>query len=312
MKKPLIILAVLLATAYYFRPQIERLLAQSASSASASSSTIEQIPSEDDAPQPQQTGDLADEIINGDTTLLELPRLAGGNQHYFLTHRSKGRVNYSLEYDVTKRHARWVAFSFDATTAQDNVPRTNAWSWDPKLPAIYDTSSLFRGSGYSRGHLVASEDRTFSQEANEQTFYYSNMSPQLQAHNAGIWHRLEHRVQEWGRDRSFCDVLYVAKGGTIAEGQIEPERLRGKIVIPKYYWMALLMKQGKQYHAIAFLTEHKSYPKGTKIDKLTLSVRELEKFTGIDFFHHLPDAVEQAVETESPTSHSSKRIWWKQ
>lgn len=312
MKKSLLLVALLAATAYYLRPQIAQLLSPRGTATSPSQASIDSLRNDAIPPHHQEAGRLSDEIIHGDTTLLELPRLAGGNQHYFITHRSKGRANYSLEYDVTKLHARWVAFSFDATTAQDKVARTNAWSWDPQLPAVYDTSTFFRGSGYSRGHLVASEDRTFSEEANEQTFYYSNMSPQLQAHNAGIWHRLEHRVQSWGRDRDFCDILYVAKGGTISDGQIQEERLRGKMVIPKYYWMALLMKKGKEYHALAFLTEHKAYPKGAKIDELTLSVRELEQFTGIDFFHHLPDQIEQVVETESPQSRASRRLWWNQ
>lgn len=268
-------------------------------------------PTGNEAPRVRQ-GKLSDEIINGDTTLLELPRLAGGNANYFITHRASGRVNYSLEYDVTKLHSRWVAFSFDAVTAGDNVRRTNAWSWDPKVPAVYDTSSYFRRSGYSRGHLVASEDRTFSTEANEQTFYYTNMSPQLQSHNAGIWHRLEHRVQTWGRDRGFCDVLYVAKGGTIADGQIHEEQLREKMVIPRYYWMAVLMKKGKTYHSIAFLTEHRAYGKGEGIDQMTLSVKELERFTGLDFFYHLPDKIEQQVEAENPKSREALRLWWNQ
>lgn len=309
MKKTLILLAAGLALAYHYSPQIKQCLAEEKPSASTATDSLTL---DDRSSSYQPEDDIADEIIDGDTTLLELPRLAGSNKNYFITHRTAGRVNYSLEYDVTKLHARWVAFSFNETTAQDRVSRTDAWSWDPKLPATYDTSGFFRRSGYSRGHLVASEDRTFTEEANEQTFYYSNMSPQLQSHNAGIWHRLEHRVQSWGRDRDFCDVLYVVKGGTIREDQILPERLRGKMVIPRYYWMALLMKRGKEYHALAFLTEHKAYPKGTKIDELTLSVRELEEFTGLDFFHHLPDATEQAVETESPRSRASLQRWWKQ
>ena len=309
MKKIIVLVAIALGIAYWLKPQLKHFL----SSGSLSASTPDTVyHKQETSPSYHTDGDIADEIINGDTTLLELPRLAGGNKNYFLTHRAGGRVNYSMEYDVTKLHTRWVAFSFDRETAQDRVPRTDTWGWDPKLPAIYDTSNFFRRSGYSRGHLVASEDRTFSKEANEQTFYYSNMSPQLQAHNAGIWHRLEHRVQSWGRDRSFCDILYVAKGGTIREDQILPERLKGKMVIPQYYWMALLMKRGKSYHSLAFLTEHKVYPKGARIDELTLSVRELEQFTGLDFFHHLPDEIEQAVETESPQSRQSRQLWWKQ
>ena len=152
-------------------------------------------------------GAIEDEIINGDTTLLEMPRLAGGNANYYVTHRASGRVTYSLEYDVTRLHARWVCFSFTPETAVKEVSRSEAWAWDPKVPARYNTASFFRRSGYSRGHLVASEDRVYSPEANEQTFYYTNMSPQLQAHNAGIWHRLERRVQDWADDRGLFDTL---------------------------------------------------------------------------------------------------------
>lgn len=257
-------------------------------------------------------GAIEDEIINGDTTLLEMPRLAGGNANYYVTHRASGRVTYSLEYDVTRLHARWVCFSFTPETAVKEVSRSEAWAWDPKVPARYNTASFFRRSGYSRGHLVASEDRVYSPEANEQTFYYTNMSPQLQAHNAGIWHRLERRVQDWADDRGLCDTLYVAKGGTIADGQIEPKRMKGRVVVPRYYWMAVLARKGGQYHAIAFWTEHRSYGPSVQIPSLTLSVRELEQRTGLDFFYHLPDAVEEAAEIESPTSREALRRWWHQ
>lgn len=253
---------------------------------------------------------LTEEIIYGDTTLLELPRLAGVRGNYFVTHHASGVVNYSLEYDISKLHARWVAFSFDSKTSGDSISRTNAWSWDPKVPKAYDTSTFFRHSGYSRGHLVASEDRIYSREANEQTFYYTNMSPQLQSHNAGVWHRLENKVQQWGRDRNFCDKLYVAKGATIREDQIEEKRLAGKVVIPRYFWMAVLMKKGSSYHAIAFLTEHRNYARNEHIEDMTLSVQELEKFTGLDFFYHLPDKVEKRVEKVDPKTPEARRIWW--
>jgi len=254
-------------------------------------------------------GAIEDEIINGDTTLLELPRLAGGNNNYFVTHRASGKVNYSLEYDVTKLHSRWVAFSFDAATAADNVRRSDAWSWDPKIPAAYDTSNFFRRSGYSRGHLVASEDRTFSQAANEQTFYYTNMSPQLQTHNAGIWHRLENRVQEWARDRAFCDRLYVAKGGTIRDDQVESKKVRGVIVVPKYYWMALVLKKGSTYHSIGFLVEHRFYAAKTAIRSVALSIDELETKLGMDLFHNFPDDIEQQFEAESPATPATLSYW---
>ncbi|MDO4707493.1 MAG: DNA/RNA non-specific endonuclease [Porphyromonadaceae bacterium] len=242
---------------------------------------------------------------------LELPQRMEGANNLFVVHKSGDRVNYSLEYDTERRHARWVAFTLDNDNSSSRVRRSDAWSWDPKLPKRYSTENWFRGSGYSRGHLVASEDRAYSQEANEQTFYYSNISPQLQEHNGGIWVKLERKIQAWGRDASLRDILYVTKGGTIREDQIETQRIRGKMVIPRYYWAALLLEKNGVYHSIAFLTEHRAYSKDEgKLRDLALSVDALEEFTGLDFFHNLPDDIERSVEAEDPNARLARTIWW--
>lgn len=250
-------------------------------------------------------------LISGDTTLMEMPRLSGLANNYYITHRSGSLTNYSLEYDADRRHARWVCFSFTGETAQDRVVgRTDAWQWDPSLPMELSTERMFRRSGYTRGHLVASSDRQYSQEANAQTFYYSNISPQLEAHNSGVWKRLEHLVQRWGRQRNMHDALYVAKGGTIADGQIEEQRIQGKIVIPRYYWMAILLRQGSEYHSIAFLTEHRHYDPMANVRDLAISVNELERFTGQDLFYHLPDTIEEEIEGEDPNDRLARQLWW--
>lgn len=243
----------------------------------------------------------------------ELPRPSGHSRDLLVTHRLEdGRINYSLEYDTERRHARWVAFTFDDVNSVKAVKRTDAWAWDPQLPRRLSTESMFRGSGYSRGHLVASEDRSHTTEANAQTFYYSNMSPQLQEHNGGIWARLENKVQAWGRDARLRDRLYVAKGGTIADGQVLEERVAGKIVVPRYYWMALVSERQGTYHGIAFLTEHRRYERAeSDLKGLAMSIDELESMTGLDLFYNLPDELEQVVEAERPDSPAARRHWWR-
>lgn len=263
----------------------------------------------------EATKSKASEAINYPqdiTERLELPKLSTESGQYFVTHEVDGAVNYSLEYDASRYHARWVAFTFDDSNCIDAVGRMDTWAWDPKLPQRLSTENDFRRSGYSRGHLVASEDRVASKEANKQTFYYSNISPQLQDHNGGIWSTLEQKVRSWGRKSSMRRVLYVAKGGTIADGQIEAERVRSRIVVPKYYWMALLAEDHEgQYHAIAFLTEHRKYERGeSNLQKLAISVDELERFTGLDLFHNLDDDTEDEVEALEPTDRASRRYWW--
>ena len=230
-----------------------------------------------------------------DAQRIEIPALRNTKQDLFIVHRTQdGTVNYSLEYSLERYHPRWVAFVFDNTTAAERwKTRTNAWKWDPQVPSQYST-------------IVASSDRYYSKDANEQTFYYTNMSPQRQEHNGGVWARLEEKVQSWGRRPNFREILYVVKGGTIDDAQIEPRRLGGKMVIPKYYYMALVVKKPNgEYHGLAFWTEHRNYAPTTPLRSLTISIDELERRTGIDFFPNLADDIETQVEAELPENNWS-------
>ena len=237
---------------------------------------------------------------------IEIPRLsedfvenkAAFVSHYTTDNPYKNTLNFSLEYNYATHHSRWVAFTFYDKTAQSNTGRSNAWQVDPKLSEWTDNFDDYRGSGYDRGHLVASADRLFSESANIQTFYFSNISPQNNSFNAGIWLELETSVRNWGRSNNFRDTLYVVKGGTIKDDQVIRTIGNKKIAVPKYYYMALLSKKADNYKSIAFIFENKSYSTPYNLKQYALSVEELEKKTGIDFFHNLPDDIERVVEKQ--------------
>lgn len=277
-------------------------------------------PKDDNVPNPPSgSGEIpeGEHILGGDLSLLELPRLAGGEHNYFVTHRvSDGTVNYSYEFDINQGHSRWVAFSFDSKTSARNVTsRSNKFRWDPKMPAEYEINDrLFKGwyphysdrSGYDRGHLVASNDRRYSREAENQTYYYTNMSPQTSKFNQGYWQQLESRVQDWGRDEQLRDVLYVAKGGTIADGQCDRAGIDVRMVRPRYYWMAIVLKRGMTYRAIAFWLKHdEDYTNRPPLMDYAISIDELERKTGLDLFHNLEDKLEEQIERERPQA----RYW---
>ncbi len=253
---------------------------------------------------------------NQDVMDLEVPKVRQGSGIYFRSHWAKKHKssetvkNYCYEYDASCYHTRWVAFSFDNVTKQRNVSRSDAWGEDLKLPSNVRLSyDSYSGSGYTRGHLCASADRLFSQEANEQTFFMSNMSPQNYNFNSYYWAELETLIRNWANSDKF-QKLYVCKGGTIAEGQrlgsFTTSNARGSVatvVVPKYYFMAILGESpNKTYQSIAFLMEHKdygyvgTYPQATVMQRHAMSVDELEEFTGIDFFCNLNDKLENNVE----------------
>lgn len=264
------------------------------------------------------------------TLRLEVPKLS--DKGIFVQHSTayKGDsvMTYCLEYDASAMHTRWIAFRFDGLTSASNVGRSDEpFVDDPDLPTAcrigsngfgnqyYDLDGKYQtlSSGqFDRGHLCASADRYMSREANEQTFYMSNMSPQMSKFNSPYWSSYENWVQKKGRTSSFADTLYVVKGGTIAQGQTLGFVVRNnnaKVTIPAYYFMALLKCKNGTYEAMAFWMEHKIYGKYTEtsapnseLAAHAITIDDLEEKTGIDFFHNLPDDIEKSVEAKYTAS----------
>lgn len=259
---------------------------------------------------------------NVSVTSYEIPYLNPANVYvdHYVEMEGKQVLNFALEWNAEKKHAAWVAFSFDEVTSKDVVSRTDAWDVDPKLSTDMQVGEeQHKSDGYDKGHICASEDRVYSKEANEQTFYYSNMSPQISSFNQGFWQKLEAQVQKWGRSTpTTYDKVYVTKGGTInqllvsftglikAADSLYPTTdengftIRG-LACPKYYYMAVLSEKGDTYHAIGFWIEHREdlpkKPTAEEIKKYAVSIDKLEEYTGLDFFCNLPDVIEDEVES---------------
>lgn len=260
-------------------------------------------------------------------TNYSIPRL--NPENYYVEHtvsvNNQTVFNLALEWNAAMKHASWVAFVFDETTRKDNVGRTDAWAADPQLPKEMQVDNdCHRNDGFDRGHICASEDRVYAKAANEQTFYYSNMSPQFNSFNGGFWAAFEKQVRTWGR-RSF-EKLYVTKGGSLnqllvdytgenkgVDGVIPKTDAEGRtlhgLACPKYYYMAVLGEKDGRFQALGFWIEHRDdygYRYGDEVaadvlQKYAVSIDKLEQETGIDFFCNLPDAIEDEVEKECNT-----------
>lgn len=282
--------------------------------------TIEYVVTDQTEERPNDNVNANTGYDNVSVTGYEIPHLNDQNVYadHYVTMDGVQILNYALEWDNTKRHANWVAFTFDTTTSADVVKRTDLWAKDPKLPAEMQTGdSDHTNGGFDRGHLCASEDRVYLKEANDQTFYYSNISPQLKDFNGGFWRKLETRVQTWGRSTAdgVYDKVYVTKGGTLnkllknfngttVDGGTPTTDANGftihGLACPEYYFMAVLSQKDDVFHAIAFLVPHKEgmtkNPSSDELKEYVVSVDKLEEETGIDFFCNLPDVLENEVE----------------
>ena len=207
--------------------------------------------------------------------------------------------NYSMLYDTDLKMAYWVAYPL-CDWYIGSSGRTNKWNYDPQLTESLQPN-LFGGiSGYDRGHQIPSGDRTCSRTINEQTYYFTNMTPQIgQKMNQSIWADLETAVRGW----SSGDTLYVVTGAmptTATDKQIQYAKdNNGKdIAIPKYYFKALARKVGGNYQTIAFKLDHRAYnSQHEKYMDNAISVSELENMTGFTFFPSLPSEVKKTLNT---------------
>lgn len=257
---------------------------------------------------------------------LEIPRLSLGTYDQFIVKKARLRdnnsklfVNFCMEYDQKKKASRWTAFRWDIDNTHDsNCGRAGDYSPDPDVPSQYRVGSgYFRG--YQRGHMLASEDRQCSASANSQTFLMTNMHPQFGRFNgydnngSYIWVNAEGLVRKlyngWTRAYNSTDTIYVVKGGTIDDDQCQilgytSNSTTENIIVPKYFYMALLYKSGKSqtqggYKAIALWIPHTegNTTSGKAIaQKYAISIDQLEDNTGIDFFCNLPDHLEETIE----------------
>ena len=251
---------------------------------------------------------------------LEFPKVKGGDSRVIIhTNNDQFGINYSVEWDCTKRSQRWSCYQMYASNRKQNTSRyysdTNQYPMDPDLPVqYYFDYDPFRGSGYDHGHICPSADRLYSKDANIQTFYLTNMQPQRHSFNAGIWEKMEEKLRSWISTGSKAeDTLYVCKGGTIdAVAGVTDDpilaTLSNGLVVPKYFFMALLRRSKTGYKAMAFWVEHLNEDHSNDpLSNYVVNIRELERRTGIDFFCNLPDDIEDDVETT--TVENIKWLW---
>ena len=249
------------------------------------------------------------------TGWLELPAMddpALGYYSHSFQMDGKTYRNYSFGWSQKDRVALWVAYPLCKLYTNGSAGRTDAWALDPLLGE--DSAAPFGGyaGSYARGHQLPSADRQCCYDANAQTFYGTNMTPQLNEHNEGIWAELEGMVRGWA---NTSDTTYVVTGVTVsASSKKEEDSYGNSVTIPDAYFKAVL-KYNKAstfapWTAAAFYLEHRAYS-GSISKSHSMSIDELEEITGIDFFVNLPAKVgeEQAAKLEAADPADSS-AWW--
>lgn len=268
----------------------------------------------------QQGGSGETEGIVGNTPLertgwMELPAMDNPNLGYYshsFKMNGKSYRNYSFGWSQKDLVAIWVAYPLCRFYTSGSVGRTEAWAYDPLLKQ--DSAAPFGGYGeeLARGHQIPSADRQCCYEANAQTFYGTNMTPQLNAHNEKIWALLEGKVRGYA---NTSDTTYVVTGVILDDStRITYDSDQKPITVPSAYFKAILKYNESStlgsWNAAAFYLEHRAYSEGLG-KQHSMSIDRLEDITGIDFFVNLPAKIgkEQADRLEAADP-AGNPMWW--
>lgn len=236
-------------------------------------------------PQITETVQASKPITSNRIEGLEIPRYISG--HEVVRH-----TGYTLSWNEQYLVADWVAYELtDEELDTQEYSRSEDFRPDE---SVRKSSQLtdYKNSGYSRGHLAPAQDFKWSENAMSETFYLTNMVPQLQNYNGGIWLRAENATRDAAR---ITGVVYVVTGPVLTDGPFETIG-SNNVIIPKQCYKALLVIDDEgNVHTIA-ISIPQNAGKKEALSKYVMTVDALEELTGLDFFYELDDSIESAAE----------------
>ena len=189
------------------------------------------------------------------------------------------RKGYLMSHDPARKTPVWVVEHLTRGKARGSVERSDDFQADADLEKGKRAElSDYRGSGYDRGHMAPAGDMAWDEQAMSESFYLSNMVPQVGVGmNRGIWANLERKIREWALERG---ELYVYSGPIY--GGSDPETIGpNHVAVPRFLFKVVLDPGQKESLAV-IMPNRKLRTEDMK--NYLVSVREVERQTGLHFF----------------------------
>ena len=212
-------------------------------------------------------------------------------------------TGHTLSYNNKTRLPNWVAYELTRKEAQGENPRKDKFAQDPQANGPQGDKEDYRNSGWDRGHMAPAGDMKWSTRAMDETYYFTNICPQNHELNTGDWKELEEKCRKWAEKYGSIHIVC----GPIITDNTHGKLGENKIVIPdKFFKVALIQKNGK-YHGTGFIFHNppkRNSRLSTKpgpdrpLESYAVTIDEVESVTGLDFFHKLPDNIENEIEQQ--------------
>ncbi len=202
------------------------------------------------------------------------------------------REGYALGYNEQHKQSAWVTYKLTLHRLQNPVvARTGKFRLDPMLHGKRAALKDYRNSGYDRGHLAPAADMKWSRQAMNESFYISNISPQVPAFNRGIWAKLESQI------RSFAiaeQEIFVVTGPVLPQDTPQLTIGSNQVTVPSHYYKVVYDLTPPQ-KMIAFIIPNQGSNKS--LQDFAVKVDAVESVTGLDFFSSIPGDKQEQMES---------------
>ncbi len=220
---------------------------------------------------------------------MEIPKYTSSRGGQVIAH-----LGYTVSYDADFKTPQWVAWELTSAKANGAEARYNKFQADPDVIGAKAYPKDYTNSGYDRGHMAPAADMKWSHQAMVESFYMTNVCPQNRNLNRGDWKDLEEKeralANRYGVVSIVAGPIYYSKN---------PARIgTHQVAVPDAFFKVMLVGYPKHTKAYGFIFRNQAG--SHSLSHYQLTVDEVERVTGMDFFSKLPDKVEKRVEAKKP------------
>ena len=203
------------------------------------------------------------------------------------------RKSYVVSYNSETKCPNWVLWQLTREHADGNVKRPDyAFHEDMEVKPPRAELADYKHSGYDRGHMCPAGDNKWDADAMYESFLMTNMCPQNQNLNSGLWNQIEMQCRYWAKRYGS---LYIVCGPIYLKGEHQTIG-QNKVVVPEAFFKVVVCLEDTP-KGIAFVCRNTDGNK--KKDYYVNTISQVERITGYYFFPSLDENTASVIKEQS-------------
>lgn len=185
------------------------------------------------------------------------------------------RQGLALQHDNQARIPVWVSYVLTRDHTLQCMPRLERFEADPQLPVTHRAEPKhYRRSGYDQGHMAPAADQSWHPQVLRESFYLSNVAPQLPSLNRGSWKDLEHLIRSWAHARGSL-TIYV---GAIYHPGTSRSIGAHQVVVPDQFFKVVIDNHTREIISFLFANQEST---GQSMHHHISNIQEIQSRSGI-------------------------------